>query len=247
MRFRRSLRNLKEREKEVEIKNAISIEECAELAKNNYYSGFIIGTGVTDSNWLDKTKHLESLKNIPTLIFENDDTSLFEEVEALVTLDPNKEKEKLLDNAKSFLHQVENGSIKYSEVKERMENMLLGKVVLIADDDMRNIYSLTNILEQEGIQVLCAYDGLQAIALLKENKNIDMVLMDIMMPNMNGYEATMEIRKNPEWEHLPVIAVTAKAMTGDREKCMESGASDYLTKPIQVDQLISLMKVWLYK
>jgi signal transduction histidine kinase/CheY-like chemotaxis protein len=241
------IKKLKEREKEVEIKNAISIEECAELAKNNYYSGFIIGTGITDSNWLDKSKHLESLKNIPTLVFENDDTSLFDEVEALVTLDPNKEKEKLLDNAKSFLHQVENGSIKYSEVKERMENMLLGKVVLIADDDMRNIYSLTNILEQEGIQVLCAYDGEQAIALLKENNNIDMVLMDIMMPNMNGYEATREIRKNPEWEHLPVIAVTAKAMTGDREKCMESGASDYLTKPIQVDQLISLMKVWLYK
>jgi signal transduction histidine kinase/DNA-binding response OmpR family regulator len=241
------IKKLKEKEKEVEIRNAISIEECAELAKNNYYSGFIIGTGINDSNWLDKTKQLESLKNIPTLVFENDDASLFEEVEALITADPNKEKEKLLDNAKSFLHQVENGSIKYSEVKERMENMLLGKVVLIADDDMRNIYSLTNILEQEGIQVICAYDGQQAIALLKENKNIDMVLMDIMMPNMNGYEATREIRKNPEWEHLPVIAVTAKAMTGDREKCMEAGASDYITKPIQVEQLISLMKVWMYK
>ena len=128
-----------------------------------------------------------------------------------------------------------------------MENMLTGKTVLIVDDDMRNIYSLTNILEQERIIVICAYDGIQAIDRLRENPQIDLVLMDIMMPNMNGYEATQKIRKNPEWEHLPVIAVTAKAMNGDREKSIEAGASDYLTKPINADQLISLMKVWMYK
>jgi len=132
-------------------------------------------------------------------------------------------------------------------VNERMENLLYGKCVLAVDDDMRNIYSLTNILEQEGIQVITAYDGLQALKCLNENDSIDLVLMDIMMPNMNGYDAIQEIRKNPNWAQLPIIAVTAKAMNGDREKCMEAGASDYLTKPINSDQLLSLMKVWMYR
>ena len=125
--------------------------------------------------------------------------------------------------------------------------MLQDKKVLLVDDDMRNIYSITNILEQEGINVIPAYDGLESLQRLKEHHDVDLVLMDIMMPNMNGYEAIQEIRKNPDWEHLPIIAVTAKAMNGDREKCMEAGASDYLTKPIQTDQLLSLMRVWMYK
>lgn len=245
--IQRIIEKLKEKDNRIEINNAFSPEECNELAKSNYYAGLIIGTGTHDKEWLDKAKSLESLKNIPTIVFEKDDAFIFEEVEALITTNNQKEKEKILENTKSFLHQVENGKITYSDVKQRMDNMLIGKVVLIVDDDMRNIYSLTNILEEEGIQVICAYDGIQAIQQLKENKEIEMVLMDIMMPNMNGYDAIKEIRKNPDWEHLPVIAVTAKAMTGDREKCMEAGASDYLTKPIQIDQIISMMKVWLYK
>jgi CheY-like chemotaxis protein len=119
--------------------------------------------------------------------------------------------------------------------------------VLVVDDDVRNIYSMTNILEIEGLQIKTAFDGLDALEKLKENPQIEIVLMDIMMPNMNGYEAISEIRKNPELKELPIIAVTAKAMNGDREKSMEAGASDYMTKPIQADQLISLMRVWLYK
>jgi CheY-like chemotaxis protein len=95
--------------------------------------------------------------------------------------------------------------------------------------------------------VICAYDGQEGLEKLEANPEIDIVLMDIMMPNMNGYEAIQLIRKNPLWQKLPVIGVTAKAMAGDREKCMEAGASDYLTKPIITEQLISLMRVWLYK
>jgi CheY-like chemotaxis protein len=128
-----------------------------------------------------------------------------------------------------------------------MEELLIGKVVLVVDDDVRNIYSMTNILESEGLQIITAFDGLDALEKLKENPQIEIVLMDIMMPNMNGYEAIAEIRKNPALYKLPIIAVTAKAMNGDREKSMEAGASDYMTKPIQADQLISLMRVWLYK
>lgn len=243
----RIIEKLRQKEKSVEVVNAVSLEECAELARNNYYSGFIIGSGSTDAEWLQKARSIDSLRNIPTVVLEAESENPFEEVEEIINRDPSREKERVLDATDSFLHHIEKGKEHYDEVKERMENMLQGKTVLVVDDDMRNIYSITNILEQEGINVICAYDGLEAIQRLKDIPEIELVLMDIMMPNMNGYEATQEIRKNPEWEHLPVIAVTAKAMTGDREKCMEAGASDYLTKPIQTDQLLSLMKVWMYR
>jgi CheY-like chemotaxis protein len=128
-----------------------------------------------------------------------------------------------------------------------LKDILNGKTVLLADDDMRNIYSLTTILENEGLSVICAYDGLEAIEKLKQNQSIEIVLMDIMMPNMNGYEAMTEIRKNEKYKQLPIIAITAKAMQGDREKCIEAGASDYITKPVNIEQLVSVMKAWMYK
>ncbi|MBL7925063.1 MAG: response regulator [Bacteroidia bacterium] len=245
--IRKVLEKLRQKEKEIEISNALSIDECAELARNHHYTGFILGSGKNNEAWLRTARGMESLRNIPTVVVEHDSDQVLDELHAIITHDPLKERAQVLDAAESFLHHVEKGETHYAEVKDKMENMLKGKTVLLVDDDMRNIYSLTNILEQEGIQVLCAYDGRQALEQLKANKQVDLVLMDIMMPNMNGYEATQEIRKNPDWELLPVIAVTAKAMNGDREKCMESGASDYLTKPVNIDQLISLMKVWMYK
>ena len=153
-----------------------------------------------------------------------------------------------LDGAGLFLNTVKENSSNFDHVQNKMERILTGKTILLVDDDMRNIYSLTNTLEEEGIKVISAYDGLQALEKLKiHSSEIDLVLMDYMMPNMNGVEAMAEIRKNPEWHSLPMIAVTAKAMNGDREKCMEAGASDYLMKPIQIDHLLSLMRVWLYK
>ncbi|MFN8155294.1 MAG: response regulator [Bacteroidia bacterium] len=243
----RILEKLREKEQNIEIVNAVSLEQCAELAKSAYYSGFIIGSGKTDHEWLQKARNMDSLRNIPTVVFEADSEYPFRDVEELISHDPEKEQQKALDAADTFLHTVEKNPEHYQDVKERMENMLQDKKVLLVDDDMRNIYSITNILEQEGIYVIPAYDGLEALDRLKEFSDVDLVLMDIMMPNMNGYEAIQEIRKNPEWEHLPIIAVTAKAMNGDREKCMEAGASDYLTKPIHTDQLLSLMRVWMYK
>src|SRR5688572_9934828 len=111
---------------------------------------------------------------------------------------------------------------------------------------MRNIYSITNILEDLGMEVVSAFDGVDALAKLEETEGIDIVLMDIMMPNMNGIEAITELRKNNKWAKLPVIAVTAKAMIGDRESCLAAGASDYLMKPIQVEQLMNMLKVWLH-
>lgn len=235
------------KEKEVEVTLTVSLEQCEELAKNEKYSGIILGISQNNEDWLIKSKGFSHLKNMPTLVFENNELELMEEIEEVIHADLHKARERVIDAAGSFLHEVKNGNKFSMTVNSKMENILTGKTVLIVDDDMRNIYSLTNILEQEQIKVICAYDGLQAIEKLTENPAIDLVLMDIMMPNMNGYEATQKIRKNPEWEFLPVIAVTAKAMNGDREKCMEAGASDFLTKPINADQLLSLMKIWMYK
>jgi CheY-like chemotaxis protein len=128
----------------------------------------------------------------------------------------------------------------------RVANILYDKTVLIADDDVRNIFSLTKSLEQHHVKVITATDGAEALTQLEDHPETDIVLMDMMMPQMDGYESTAKIRQHPKFKHIPVIAVTAKAMLGDREKCIAAGASDYISKPVDIDQLISLLKVWLY-
>ena len=127
------------------------------------------------------------------------------------------------------------------------EDVLTGKTVLVVDDDVRNLFALTTAFERYQINCITAESGQEAISILTEKSGIDMVLMDIMMPEMDGYETTQKIRREHKNNNLPIIAVTAKAMKGDREKCIEAGASDYITKPLKIDQLLSLMRVWLYK
>jgi CheY-like chemotaxis protein len=127
-----------------------------------------------------------------------------------------------------------------------LQEVLKDKTVLIADDDIRNIYSLTRALETYQMKVVSAMDGKEALQQLQEHPETDIVLMDMMMPEMDGYESTQRIKSNPKFRKLPVIAVTAKAMVGDREKCIEAGASDYISKPVDIDQLLSLLRVWLY-
>jgi signal transduction histidine kinase/CheY-like chemotaxis protein len=122
-----------------------------------------------------------------------------------------------------------------------------GKKILVVDDDTRNIYAISSVLESRGMKVLHAEDGKSGIGLLKENPDVDLVLMDIMMPQMDGIEATQAIRKIPEFKDLPIISLTAKAMKGDREKCLNAGASDYITKPVDPDKLLSLLYTWLMK
>ena len=127
------------------------------------------------------------------------------------------------------------------------ENVLVGKRILLVDDDMRNVFALTTALEVVGIEVCFAENGRESIELLNQLSDVDLILMDIMMPEMDGYEAMKRIRQLPRFEEIPIIALTAKAMKDDREKCIEAGASDYISKPIQLDQLLSLLQVWLYK
>jgi CheY-like chemotaxis protein len=122
-----------------------------------------------------------------------------------------------------------------------------GKKVMIVDDDVRNVFSLTSVLEQHGMTVSFAENGRDALAMLDGGIMPDVVLMDVMMPEMDGYETMRAIRERPALRSLPIIALTAKAMKGDREKCIAAGASDYITKPVDVEQLLSLMRVWLYR
>jgi HAMP domain-containing protein/signal transduction histidine kinase/CheY-like chemotaxis protein len=127
------------------------------------------------------------------------------------------------------------------------EDILTGKHILVVDDDVRNLFALTTVFERYNINVITAESGKEAISILNDNQKVDMVLMDIMMPEMDGYETTQKIRREHKNSTLPIIAVTAKAMKGDRQKCIEAGASDYITKPLKIDQLLSLMRIWFYK
>jgi CheY-like chemotaxis protein len=128
------------------------------------------------------------------------------------------------------------------------DDILTGKNVLVVDDDVRNLFALTTVFERYNINVVTAESGKEAIQIINDDKQkVDMVLMDIMMPEMDGYETIRRIRSAPEFRTLPILALTAKAMKGDREKCLEAGASDYISKPVNTDQLLSLMRVWLYR
>ncbi|GAB0058879.1 Sensor histidine kinase RcsC [Candidatus Magnetaquicoccaceae bacterium FCR-1] len=159
--------------------------------------------------------------------------------------------ERLQSEVSLFLHEVFCGGEKSlppaQPVKSAIDHdpVLSGKCVLIVDDDMRNIFALSKALRARGLQVLMAQDGLRALNQLRENSAIDLVIMDIMMPEMDGYAAMRAIRSNPDWRGLPIIALTARAMSGEREKCLEAGASDYLAKPVDLDRLLAMMHRWL--
>jgi CheY-like chemotaxis protein len=180
-------------------------------------------------------KESAQLKHLASSILLKDVNSLdrlLEETAMHLHLDHKKlkpEKQKIIENIR---------------IKE---DVLVGKQVLIVDDDVRNLFALTTAFERYKMDVLTAESGKEAINLLNEKENIDIVLMDIMMPEMDGYETTQKIRREAKNNSLPIIAVTAKAMKGDRQKCLEAGASDYITKPVKIDQLLSLMRLWLYK
>ncbi|HEX9291690.1 MAG TPA: response regulator, partial [Anaeromyxobacteraceae bacterium] len=158
--------------------------------------------------------------------------------------------EQLLEETTLHLHRAQDSlpeaQRKVLERAHASDLLLRGKKVLVVDDDVRNVFAVTSALERHGMTVLYAEDGRSGLELLGATPDVDAVLMDIMMPEMDGCETIAEIRKSPRLRTLPVIALTAKAMRGDREKCMEAGASDYVTKPVDVDQLLSLLRVWLY-
>ncbi len=159
--------------------------------------------------------------------------------------------ERLLDETALFLHRVVTDlPAEKQRMLERLNSSdddLLGRTVLLVDDDARNIFALSSVLERRGMHVLTATTGKEAIEIVENTPELAIVLMDIMMPEMDGYQTMGVIREQPEYRRLPIIALTAKAMKGDREKCLEAGASDYLAKPVNTEQLLSALRMWLHR
>jgi CheY-like chemotaxis protein len=205
---------------------------------------------------LDRIKRAKRFRNLPVIVHARrelspkDEARLKRYAEAIVVKDV-RSPERLLDETSLYLHRVEARlPVEKRQMLERLhmaDAVFEGKKVLIVDDDVRNVFALTSVFERRGMEVVFAENGREGIEALKANPDISLVLMDIMMPEMDGYEATRAVREMPEFQRLPIVALTAKAMKGDREKSIASGASDYITKPVDVDQLLSLMRVWLYR
>jgi CheY-like chemotaxis protein len=204
---------------------------------------------------LEQLRKQERFSRLPVIVYtgqeltRREETRLKRYAETIIVKDA-RSPERLLDETSLFLHRVE---ARLPQAKRRMleqlhsaEEVFKGKKVLIVDDDVRNVFALTSVLEANGMEVLFAENGNEGLECLRANEDVDLVLMDIMMPELDGYQAMQALRALPEFERLPVIALTAKAMKGDRERSIASGASDYITKPVDTDQLLSLMRVWLY-
>jgi CheY-like chemotaxis protein len=245
---------------DVEITAVGSAEEALERLKETHYDCMVLdlglGSGSDGFQLLETVKSDPEMSDLPIIIYTgkdlsaDEDTRLRRYAETIIVKDV-KSPERLLDETALFLHRVE---ARLPEQKRRMlerlhnaDAVFAGKRVLIVDDDVRNIFSLTSVLEEHGMVVSFAENGKDAIAKLEAADGMDLVLMDVMMPEMDGYETTRAIRERPNFRTLPIIALTAKAMKGDREKCIAAGASDYITKPVDTDQLLSLMRVWLYR
>jgi HAMP domain-containing protein/CheY-like chemotaxis protein/signal transduction histidine kinase len=204
---------------------------------------------------LERIRQEADLRDLPIIVFTGKDLSEDDEIQLLrmaesVVLKGVQSPERLLDETSLFLHLVES---ELPPAKQEMlkrlrqtDEALVEKKVLVVDDDVRNIFALTSLLEQHGLRVVSRENGAEAIALLDEDPEIDAVLMDIMMPEMDGYETMRRIRKNSRHRLLPILALTAKAMKGDREKCLEAGASDYIAKPVDTEELLALLRIWLF-
>jgi hypothetical protein len=198
----------------------------------------------------------ESLRDLPVVVFTGRELSPEEDARLhdlarSVVVKGVESPERLLDETALFLHRIVANlppeKQKMLDRLHRSDDALVGKKVLIVDDDVRNIFALSSVLERRGMSVLTAGTGREAIAILDSTPDVAIALMDVMMPEMDGYETMQVIRQNPALRRLPIVALTAKAMKGDREKCLEAGASEYLAKPVNTDQLLSALRTWLHR
>ncbi|HEX2121054.1 MAG TPA: response regulator, partial [Thermoanaerobaculia bacterium] len=246
-------------EDDVEITAVGTGEEALQLLRERRFDCMVLDLGLPDMSgfeFINKMKTDLQIDDIPIVVYTGRELSRKEEsdlkrmADAIIVKDV-RSPDRLLDETALFLHRVEENlpeqKRKMLEQLHESDPVLAGKKALIVDDDMRNIYALTSLLERHKMDVVYAESGGDGIEILRNTPDIDVVLMDVMMPEMDGYEAMRRIRSMEEFKNLPMIALTAKAMKGDREKCMEAGASDYITKPIDAQQLVSLLRVWLYR
>lgn len=240
---------------------AFSGAEALSILNVETVDGIILDIRLSDMNGLDlldEIKKNPSWDAVPVVVNTAEDLSQADLTRVMkyahpVVMKTKKSNERLLDEVKLFLKNIQPKGAKIDEKPESFSNpvvhaekVFIGKQILIADDDMRNIFALSAVLEEAGFNIEIATNGKEAIEKLEDSPNIDLVLMDVMMPEMDGIEATRRIRQVSKWHNLPIIAVTAKAMQGDREQCLAAGANDYISKPVDVDKLLSLIKVWLH-
>lgn len=216
---------------DLKIKDMSGFQFLAKISKENIEGMQII---IYTESGLSKEDELELQKYTQSIIIKG-----------------TRSGERLVSEVSLFLHNldsiIEEKKIKIIKSEHEKEDALSNKKILVVDDDMRNIFALTSVLEGKGLNVVIGRNGEEAIKQLYENLDIDLILMDIMMPDMDGYTAILEIRKQERFRKTPIIAITAKAMKDDKQKCIDAGADEYLTKPIDMDKLISLLRVWLYK
>jgi CheY-like chemotaxis protein len=234
-------------------------QEALALLGQKRFDCMVLDLGLPDMRGLELIESIKKkpeLAELPIIVYTGKDLSRGQEAElkrlteSIIVKDV-KSPERLLDETALFLHRVEDA---LPEPKRRMlqqlhhkDPVLAGRRVLIVDDDLRNIFAITSALERQDMVVTYAENGRDGLAALESGAGVDVVLTDIMMPEMDGYEVMRAIRERPAFAELPIIALTAKAMKVDRERCLEAGASDYIAKPVDVDQLLSLLRVWLYR
>ena len=245
-------------EREIEIQVATTGAEAIRLLSLEPFDCIVLDLGLSDMSGFDLLAHIQQQdeqRRIPVIIHSGrdlsreDETRLQHYAESII-IKGAKSPERLLNEVTLFLHVLETS---LAPEKRRMirsvldgEALFEGKKVLIVDDDMRNVFALSSLLADRNMTILEAENGREALNQLEAHPDVRIVLMDIMMPEMDGYQAIRAIRKDPRFTRMPVIALTAKAMKGDREACMKAGASDYITKPIDQERLLSLLRVWLY-
>ena len=244
--------------KDVNLSITDSGTEALEMLKNNTYDCVVLDLGLKGISGIELVKKINSTskKSLPPIIvytareLTKDETKELQRYTQSIIIKGAKSEGRLLDETALFLHRVVNDM---SESKKQVikklhtkEDVFENKTVLVVDDDMRNVFALTKVLEDRNLRVIEAEDGSIAIEKLLADNKIDIVLMDVMMPVMDGLTATKEIRSNNKIKDIPIIIITAKAMKEDRLKAIEAGANDYLSKPVDTEKLISLMRVWLY-
>lgn len=243
---------------DVHAEEAVTGEETILALKSKRYDCMILDLGLPDMTGFQLLKTLEKEEIIipPVIVYtgreltRGEETELSNYAESIIIKGVRSE-ERLLDEASLFLHRMVGN---LPEKKRKMitnlhdtDMMFRGKKVLVVDDDMRNVFALSKVLEEKGMKILKAENGQRALALLEEDPDLDLVLMDIMMPVLDGYETMKQIRAQAKFSKLPIIALTAKAMKQDRELCIAAGASDYLPKPVDMNRLSSMLRVWLYR
>ena len=244
---------------DIELASAATGEEALSVMLDRPFDCVVLDLRLPDMSGFDLLERIHAepgLAQTPVVVFTGKELEPEEQIRLKrmaksIVLKDVRSPERLLDETALFLHRVVTElPVEKQAMLERLHHskeVLRNRKVLVVDDDARNIFALTSVLENQGMDVISTTNGRSAIEILRNNPGLDLVLMDIMMPEMDGYETMREIRRAPEFRTLPILALTAKAMKGDREKCLDAGASDYIAKPVNTDQLLSLMRVWLFR